>query len=73
MAVERTDVGRGRKERKADYYFSHLHLLTFAFALRNLSFTQLNQVDPGAAGIPETMIKARESRDEKRVREEKEE
>lgn len=40
----------------------------FAFALSDLSFTQLNQVDPRAAGIPETVIKERGSRDEKRVR-----
>lgn len=52
-------------ERKAGLLFHSFAFVDFAFAL---SFTQLNRVDLRAAGIPETMIKEWQSRDEKRVR-----
>lgn len=55
-------------ERKVTLLFQPFKIVDFAFALSILSFTRLNRVDPRATGIPETMIKERESRDEKRVK-----
>lgn len=56
------------KEKKGRLLFHSFAFVDFAFPLSNLSFTQLNRADPRAAGIPETMIKERESGDEKKVR-----
>lgn len=54
---------RDRERQKRKLLFSHLHLMPL-----QASFTQLNRVDLRVAGIPETMIKEWECRDEKRVR-----
>lgn len=67
MAEERRHRQR-EKEKKGRLLFHSFAFVDFAFPLSNLSFTQLNRADPRAAGIPETMIKERESGDEKKVR-----
>lgn len=65
--LQRAETGKGKrkKRRLLSQSFAFVH---FAFAPSIPSFTQLNCVDLRAAGIPETMIKEWESRDEERVR-----
>lgn len=57
---------QGKKERRP--LFQSFAFVDFAFPLSILSFSQLMRADLRATGIPETMIKERKSRDEKRVR-----